>query len=233
MNLPYSFDPLLDLLEKLNMTPDDLVKGKHLSRSTVEKIINHQQVMLATVAKLCISLGCEFSDVVAINYAYDPTVKTTENAMRNYEAWTQEEEEYLVEAFFSGAELDSIAEKLKRSRGAIQSRINWLSLSGRLVISDRTKHSAGLNTPSLPQDAGNLHSAPDPDRVRRIEHYERLYDEALASRDGEALRALNEYLSSGLWLEDYEADERGELPPDLKRGVLSQDALYDLLTEEK
>ena len=29
--------------------------------------------------------------------------------------------------------------------------------------------------------------------------------------------------------EDYEADERGELPPDLKRGVLSQDALYDLL----
>ena len=28
---------------------------------------------------------------------------------------------------------------------------------------------------------------------------------------------------------DYEADERGELPPDLKRGVLSQDALYDLL----
>ena len=57
--------------------------------------------------------------------------------------------------------------------------------------------------------------------------------QALASRDGEALRALNEYLSSGLWLEDYEADERGELPPDLKRGVLSQDALYDLLTEEK
>ena len=28
---------------------------------------------------------------------------------------------------------------------------------------------------------------------------------------------------------DYEADERGELPPDLKRGVLSQDALYNLL----
>ena len=30
-------------------------------------------------------------------------------------------------------------------------------------------------------------------------------------------------------LEDYEADERGEFPPDLKRGVLSQDALFDLL----
>ena len=37
------------------------------------------------------------------------------------------------------------------------------------------------------------------------------------------------YYTSGEWREDYEADERGELPPDLKRGVLSQDALYDLL----
>ena len=96
----------------------------------------------------------------------------------------------------------------------------------------RTKP-APLHQPAGQQTPGNLHSAPDPDRLRRIEHYERLYDEALMSRDGEALRALNEYLSSGLWLEDYEADERGELPPDLKRGVLSQDALYDLLTEEK
>ncbi len=31
------------------------------------------------------------------------------------------------------------------------------------------------------------------------------------------------------WREDYEADERGEIPPDLTRGVLSQDALFDLL----
>ena len=35
------------------------------------------------------------------------------------------------------------------------------------------------------------------------------------------------------WQNDYEADERGEFPPDLKRGVLSQDALYDLLEETK
>lgn len=42
----------------------------------------------------------------------------------------------------------------------------------------------------------------------------------------------NEY-ESGEWREDYEADERGELPPNMKRGVLSQDALYDLLGERK
>lgn len=33
------------------------------------------------------------------------------------------------------------------------------------------------------------------------------------------------------WLTDYEADERGDLPSDLKRGILSEDALYDLLSE--
>jgi hypothetical protein len=33
------------------------------------------------------------------------------------------------------------------------------------------------------------------------------------------------------WREDFEADERGELPKDLKRGVLSEDALFDLLEE--
>jgi hypothetical protein len=43
------------------------------------------------------------------------------------------------------------------------------------------------------------------------------------------LQLLDAYYTSGQWKEDYEADERGELPPDMKRGVLSQDALYDLL----
>ena len=67
------------------------------------------------------------------------------------------------------------------------------------------------------------------DRIARVEKYERLFDEATASPDPETLRALETYYTSGEWMEDYEADERGELPPELKRGVLSQDALYDLL----
>jgi len=58
-------------------------------------------------------------------------------------------------------------------------------------------------------------------------------DEATVSRDPEKLRLLDEYYTSGEWREDYEADERGELPPNMKRGVLSQDALYDLLGERK
>ena len=69
------------------------------------------------------------------------------------------------------------------------------------------------------------------DRIERVEKYERLFDEAAASHDPEMLRILEAYYTSGEWRDDYEADERGEIPPDMKRGVLSQDALYDLLDE--
>ena len=71
------------------------------------------------------------------------------------------------------------------------------------------------------------------DRIERVEKYERLFDEALTSPNSENLSLLNSYYTSGLWRDDYEADERGELPPDLKRGVLSQDGLYDLLERMK
>ena len=67
------------------------------------------------------------------------------------------------------------------------------------------------------------------DRIERVEKYERMFDEATACPEEEKLRLLDAYYTSGEWREDYEADERGEFPPDLKRGVLSQDALYDLL----
>ena len=67
------------------------------------------------------------------------------------------------------------------------------------------------------------------DRIERVEKYERLFDEAATSRDPVKLQLLDAYYTSGQWKEDYEADERGELPPDLKRAVLSQNALYDLL----
>lgn len=43
------------------------------------------------------------------------------------------------------------------------------------------------------------------------------------------LAALRTYMDSGQWLRDYEADARGEFPKGMKRGVLSEDGLYDLL----
>ena len=68
------------------------------------------------------------------------------------------------------------------------------------------------------------------DIIRRIEYMESLYD--LALRTGQIPRELREYYENGQWLRDYEADERGELPSNLKRGVLSQDGLWDLLAGE-
>ena len=45
------------------------------------------------------------------------------------------------------------------------------------------------------------------------------------------VKELENYLSSGEWQSDYEADEKGAFPADMPRGVLSQDGLYNLLEE--
>lgn len=45
------------------------------------------------------------------------------------------------------------------------------------------------------------------------------------------LQDLIQYYESGQWFADYECDERGELPQDLKRGILSEDAIYNLLCD--
>lgn len=44
---------------------------------------------------------------------------------------------------------------------------------------------------------------------------------------------LSDYYGSETWMQDYEDDEAGRLPRDLKRGVLSEDAVYDLITENR
>ena len=42
---------------------------------------------------------------------------------------------------------------------------------------------------------------------------------------------LKLYYESPLWRQDFEDDEAGKFPADLKRGVLSEDAVYNLLEE--
>ena len=44
---------------------------------------------------------------------------------------------------------------------------------------------------------------------------------------------LIHYYENGQWLQDYELDEKGLLPQNLKRGVLSQDAVYNFLDRIK
>ena len=79
--------------------------------------------------------------------------------------------------------------------------------------------------------------------IERITHMESLLDKSTeiinrleqALKDFNALQPdiaeLEAYYTSPQWRKDFEADEAGKLPKDLKRGVLSEDGIYDLLTD--
>ena len=47
------------------------------------------------------------------------------------------------------------------------------------------------------------------------------------------ITALDEYYGSELWRQDLADDEAGRLPEGLKRGVLSEDGIWNLLTDCK
>jgi len=49
----------------------------------------------------------------------------------------------------------------------------------------------------------------------------------------DSLKELEEYYGSEEWKKDFADDEMGLLPPDLKRGVLSEDGIWNLLEEAR
>ncbi len=67
------------------------------------------------------------------------------------------------------------------------------------------------------------------DRVRKalyqLQEATELYKKILPD-----VKDLERYYET-VWRDDYEDDEKGKLPPDLKRGILSEDTLYNLLTD--
>ena len=71
------------------------------------------------------------------------------------------------------------------------------------------------------------------DRLERIAAMEEIFDRACTHPTEEDMRILTAYMDSGDWLRDYTADEQGRIPKDMKRGVLSQDGLYNLLQEAR
>ena len=78
-------------------------------------------------------------------------------------------------------------------------------------------------------------------QLERIQYMEQILDEASEAMQQlmnaferyQALKPrmaeLEAYYTSPLWRQDYEDDCAGRLPEALKRGVLSEDAVYDLL----
>ena len=55
-----------------------------------------------------------------------------------------------------------------------------------------------------------------------LDNYEAVQDD---------IAALEQYYGSEEWKQDYAADEAGLLPADLKRGVLSEDGIWNLLSD--
>lgn len=49
----------------------------------------------------------------------------------------------------------------------------------------------------------------------------------------EDLKVLDAYYGSEEWKQDYADDEAGRLPADLKRGVLSEDGIWNLLSDAR
>ena len=49
----------------------------------------------------------------------------------------------------------------------------------------------------------------------------------------EDITELDNYYGSEMWKQDYADDEAGRLPADLKRGVLSEDGIWNLLSDAR
>ena len=78
-------------------------------------------------------------------------------------------------------------------------------------------------------------------QIERIKRMEQRFNKALAAikdKSADSLKAVEEdvaelskYYGSELWKQDLAADEAGNLPSDLKRGVLSEDGIWNLLSD--
>jgi hypothetical protein len=66
------------------------------------------------------------------------------------------------------------------------------------------------------------------EQIERITYYENIMQQA-ENGSHELLEELSDYYGSPAWKRDFAADEAGLLPNNLKRGVLSEDGIYDLL----
>ncbi|MBR5403561.1 MAG: DUF4298 domain-containing protein [Bacteroidales bacterium] len=77
----------------------------------------------------------------------------------------------------------------------------------------------------------------------RVNHYGKVYRDLRkrVNRADVAVRGLlhnldriaelEEYLDSGEWLKDFEADERGKFSPEICRDAMTEDAVYELLED--
>ena len=92
----------------------------------------------------------------------------------------------------------------------------------------------------LPADLEVVEKIKQIERIERMEQYlNRVMHAAKGGNDAldedeavqEALRELEAYYGSDMWKQDFEDDEQGKLLRNLKRGVLSEDAIWNVLED--
>jgi len=81
------------------------------------------------------------------------------------------------------------------------------------------------------------------EQIERITYMEQILDEAAEAVSSlskslekyaaiqDKLQELSAYYSSQQWRQDFDDDSAGKIPSNLKRGVLSEDAVYNLLSD--
>ena len=81
------------------------------------------------------------------------------------------------------------------------------------------------------------------EQIERITYMEQILDEATEAVSSlsdalekysaiqDTMQELIAYYSSEQWRQDFDDDSAGKIPSDLKRGVLSEDAVYNLLAD--
>lgn len=80
------------------------------------------------------------------------------------------------------------------------------------------------------------------ERIQMMEQHLNRANEAIAhlkqaldnyQKVKESIKALSQYYGDEEWNQDFEDDKNGRLPHDLKRGVLSEDGIWNMLQENR
>ena len=69
--------------------------------------------------------------------------------------------------------------------------------------------------------------------LERVKHALKVLSDAFDEYETvqESLHELDSYYGSDTWKQDFADDEQGRLPKNLKRGVLSEDAIWNVLED--
>ena len=118
----------------------------------------------------------------------------------------------------------------------------WVKNSAYLLITDDYPLRLPFIQPGITMEKSAAGGA-EMEQIERITYMEQILDEATEAASSlsealekyaaiqEKLQELIAYYSSKQWRQDFEDGRAGKIPGNLKRGVLAEDAVYNLLAD--